>query len=72
MPYDYSKLIGIIIEKFKTRGNFATVLGLSERSLSLKLNGKVSWTQKEITKACELLSISGADIPAYFFAREVQ
>ena len=72
MPYDYSKLIGMIVEKFKTRYNFAAALGLSERSLSLKLNGKVSWTQKEIAKACELLAIPDTEIPFYFFAVKVQ
>lgn len=72
MAYDYSKLLGRIIEKFGTQAKFSTKLGLSERSLSLKLNGKTGFKQDEIHKACELLGLAGTDIPAYFFTRKVQ
>ena len=68
MPYNYAKLLGRIVEKVGTQGNFAEKMGLSERSVSLKLNGRVGWKQSEITKACEVLSINDEDIPAYFFA----
>ena len=68
MPYDYSKLLGRIVEKVGTQSTFAEKMGLSERSISLKLNGKVGWKQNEISKACEVLDISDNDIPAYFFA----
>ena len=67
MPYNYSKLLGRIVEKFGTQANFAEKLGLSERSMSLKLNGRVGWKQTEISKACEILEILPAEIPAYFF-----
>ena len=39
MSFDYSKLAGAIHEKFRTQANFAKAIGLSERSLSLKLIG---------------------------------
>lgn len=68
MPYNYSKLLGRIVEKVGTQSNFADHMGLSERSISLKLNGKVGWKQSEIAKACEVLSIKDEEIPAYFFA----
>lgn len=68
MPYNYAKLLGRIVEKVGTQSNFAEKIGLSERSVSLKLNGKVSWKQSEIAKACEVLDIASVDIPAYFFA----
>lgn len=67
MPYNYSKLHGRIVEKVGTQANFAEKLGLSERSMSLKLNGRVGWKQTEISKACEILEILPAEIPAYFF-----
>lgn len=67
MPYNYSKLLGRIVEKVGTQANFAEKLGLSERSISLKLNGRVGWKQTEISKACEILEILPAEIPAYFF-----
>lgn len=72
MPYDYSKLSGKIVEKFSTQAKFADAMGLSERSISLKLNGKVGWKQAEITRACELLSLSLTDVPSYFFDMRVQ
>lgn len=40
MCFDYSLLDGKITEKFKSRSKFADALGLSERSLSLKMNNK--------------------------------
>ena len=68
MPYNYSKLLGRIVEKTGTQSNFADRMGLSERSVSLKLNGKVGWKQNEIVKACEVLDIHESEIPVYFFA----
>lgn len=67
MPYNYSKLLGRIVEKVGTQCNFANKMGLSERSISLKLNGKVGWKQSEIANACKILSINDEEIPAYFF-----
>lgn len=72
MCFNYSALNGKIIEEYKTRGEFARALDLSERSLSLKLNNKVGWKQKEIMKATELLNINEEEIPLYFFNIEVQ
>lgn len=72
MPYNYSKLLGRIVEKVGTQANFSEQMGLSERSVSLKLNGKVGWKQGEIAKACDVLEIGDEDIPAYFFALVVQ
>ena len=67
MPYDYSKLLGRIVEKCGTQAVFADRIGLSERSVSLKLNGHRPWKQQEISSACEVLGISAQDIPIYFF-----
>lgn len=71
MAYDYSKLLGRITEKFGTQARFSGAMGMSERSLSLKLNSKVPFKQPEISKACSLLEIGDSDIPAYFFTIEV-
>lgn len=67
MAYNYRKLLGKIIEVFSTQANFAKKLGLSERSLSLKLNGKVDWKQSEIVRAIALLGIDKSEIDVYFF-----
>ena len=72
MAYNYSKLLGRIVEKFGTQARFAEAMGLSERSLSLKMNCKVPFKQPEISKACGLLEIDATDIHSYFFTVLVQ
>lgn len=71
MSYDYSSLSGRIVEKFGTQYNFAIAMGLSERTISLKLNSKVPWKDDEIVKACELLNIDIAKMYQYFFKQKV-
>lgn len=71
MSYDYSSLLGKITEKFGTQYNFSIAMGLSERSISLKLNDKVSWKDDEIIKAISVLEIDPNDIPKYFFDAKV-
>ena len=70
MVYDYSKLEGKIIEKFGTRERFAKALGITTKTISEKLNNKTIWKQPEISKAMELLSISGEDIESYFIKKK--
>lgn len=72
MPFDYGKLDGLITEKCHTRANFALKMGLSQRSISLKMNGKLQWKQDEICKACKILAIDIQDISSYFFNIKVQ
>lgn len=72
MAFDYSSLSGRIVEKYGTQYNFALAIGLSERSLSLKLNNKVPWKNTEIVKASELLEIEASEIPKFFFKPKVQ
>lgn len=72
MHYNYSKLLGRIVEKVGTQGRFAERMETSERTMSLKLNGKIDWKQTEIAKACQVLDIPDEEIALYFFAEEVQ
>lgn len=72
MDYNYDKLIGRIVEKFRTQARFSRVMGMSERTLSLKLNNKIDFKQDEIIKACEVLGIEHTEIPTYFFTQNVQ
>ena len=72
MTKDFSKLSGKIVEKYGTQYNFAIALGLSERSLSLKLNNKVGWRDEKMERAIDLLDLDLNDIPAYFFTNLVQ
>lgn len=72
MTFNYSKLKGKIIELYGSQANFCKYLGLSQRSLSLKMNNKTFFSQDEITKCVTLLKIKHKDIPTYFFTEIVQ
>jgi hypothetical protein len=72
MAIDYSKLKGRIVEKYATQSNFSKAINLSERTLSLKLNGEIDWKQSEILKAMKLLDISNNEVNQYFFTLKVQ
>lgn len=72
MEYNYCKLLGRITEKFSNNKSFAAALDISERTLSLKLNNKIDFKQKEIDKICNLLEIPINEISIYFFDKIVQ
>lgn len=72
MCFNYSKLLGRIVEKYGTQFNFSIAMGLSERTLSLKLNNKTPWKDFEILKAADLLKIPKREVHAYFFETKVQ
>jgi len=71
MAYDYSKLSGKIREVFGTNGEFAKAMGLSERTVSLKMTCKVGWKQVEMEKALSLLGIPCEEVGIYFFKQKV-
>lgn len=72
MGFDYSKLRGRIVEKFGTQQAFAKALGVSARTLSLKMNNRIPFGQGEIDSAITLLDATPQDIKAYFFTKAVQ
>ena len=69
MVFDYSRLLGKIKEKCATQAVFAQKMKVSERTASLKLNGKVDWKSGEIVRACEILGIGRKELPDYFFKK---
>lgn len=72
LSYDFSKLLGKIVEKYGKQEAFAPALGISSRSLSLKVNNERYFKPNEISKAVELLELKPSDIPSYFFTVKVQ
>lgn len=72
MAYNYAKLRGRITEVTGTQSEFAKRMGLSVRSVSLKLHNKIPFKQTEIQKALRVLNLTAADIQEYFFTLEVQ
>lgn len=72
MAFNYNKLRGKIVEIYGSQIEFARAMKWSEKTLSLKLNGKVPWKQTDIMTAVQILGLSESDIQDYFFAVEVQ
>ena len=72
MAFNYQKLLGRITEKLGSQSEFARRMELSERTISLKLKGKVPFKQTEIIKASDVLEIDPSEIATYFFTMIVQ
>ena len=67
IKFDYSKLKGKIKEKCGSQKAFAERLGINEGTLTFKLQGTTCFTQDEIMKSIEILSIEPVDLSVYFF-----
>lgn len=67
VEFNCDKLVGRIIEKFKTRENFASKVPMSVPTLINKLNGSVDFKRKEMLRFCELLDIPLEQIPNFFY-----
>lgn len=72
MAFDYSKLRGRLVEKGIRQYDLAKYLGISEASLSRKMQNWSPFTQVEIGMICKHLSITDAEIGAFFFAERVK
>jgi len=70
--FDYSKLKGRIKEKCGTQKSFAKRIGITESSMTCKLNCDRYFTQDEIMRSADILDISPEHISTYFFAVKVQ
>ena len=64
-----SKLKGRITEKGYTYQTLAPKLGLSNKTLSKKVNGTTDFTRKEIFHLIDILDIPDVDVCDYFFCR---
>lgn len=71
MTFNYLKLKGRIIEKYGSQLEFSKAMGISENTLSLKLNNKVRFTSDDIIKIADLLEIDKNDVGSYFFTQIV-
>lgn len=70
LAYNYRKLRGRIKEICGTQDKFAERIGVGRVTLSQRLNNQSEFSQDEIYKSCEVLSIKKEEIPAYFFCTE--
>lgn len=65
--FDYSKLRGRIVEKYGSQRQFADAVGVSEQTITSKMNGRVAISQDDVITWSELLDIEAVDIGVYFF-----
>lgn len=68
----YAKLRGKIREVFGTQQAFSQAIGMSQVSVSHRLNGKLEWKSSEIANACQALNIPLSESAEYFFTKEVK
>lgn len=72
MAFDYSKLEGLIVEKFKTQSNFADALGWSNSRVSARLNGAAKFSTEDIKLWSNVLGIPDDKVTLYFFTLKVR
>lgn len=72
MSLNYAKLNWKIAEVCGTQGKLAKAIGLSEHTVSKKLNQSSEFKTSEIMKIAEVLGIPSDEIGDYFFTVNVQ
>lgn len=72
MRFDYARLNGRIEDVCGSQRQFAKQIGMSEHTISKKLNNFVDWKQKEIMRVLPILHLKQEDIVEYFFTPKVQ
>lgn len=61
------KLKGRIVELFGSQRAFSDKIGLTEQSITAKLNGRSQFSQADIVKWCTALEIEKDEVADYFF-----
>ncbi len=67
MAKTYNKIRGKIVEVYGSQKEFAKAIGLSEQSVTAKLNGRTDMSQDDILKWADALKLEVSDIGNYFF-----
>lgn len=66
-----NKLRSVMVLHGDTGGKLAAAIGISQQSLSAKINGKRQFTQDEIRKIKERYGLSAEEVDEIFFAQRV-
>ena len=72
MAKDFSKLRGLIVEKYGSQTAFCEATGKTLDWLSRRLNGRVEFGSDDIIEVVNALEISPQDISLYFFTPKVR
>ena len=67
MAYQYRKLRGRITEICGSQRALAEKVGLSETAVTMKMTGKIGFSQDDILKWAEVLQIEPEEYGSYFF-----
>lgn len=71
MAFNYQKLRGRMVEKYGSQTEFAKAFGVSENTMSQKMNNKTRFTSDDIIKITDMLEIDQNDVGEYFFTLRV-
>lgn len=71
MKKDFSKLIGLIYEKYRTQKAFCKAVGKSSEWLSRRLNNRAEFNADEMMLIIDTLGIDSQDICLYFLTPNV-
>lgn len=66
MSFNYRKLRGRIYEKYDSMSAFATALGKSKQTVTMKISGVVKFSQEDIVNWSKLLDISPEQYGLFF------
>ena len=69
--FNHNKLRGRLVEYGYTQQDFAQLLGISQSTVSMKLNNVTDFTSGEIFHIAEVLNIPREEIGDYFFTPKV-
>lgn len=72
MAKDFSKLIGLIYEKYGSQVAFCEAIGKPADWLSRRLNNKVQFNGDDMILVSEALGIDARDINTYFLTPNVR
>lgn len=70
--FNYSKLRGLIVEKYGTCAAFASKIGWTPGQLSARLNNKTPFSSADIVTVMDLLEIDADQMQTYFFTLSVR
>lgn len=72
MAKDFSKLVGLIYEKYGSQAAFSEALGKPADWISRRLNNKVQFNGDDMILVCECLGIDAREINTYFLTPNVR
>lgn len=72
MTFDYSKLRGLIKERYGTEQRFAIACDVTTTTMSLWLSGKTNLRRNNIMKMATALKLHPEDIGIFFFRESSQ